>query len=129
MQCVQGITAASQVQRQLQSAESAVSSLQRQLEEVVGGDTLRQLRDHYEATLAAASERHSAAVLRLQQELDGLKGGAELQEGVGREVEGRGPSMPPSFLGEALLSTGGVVWSPCACAGFTAYVCSGTIVG
>lgn len=98
-----------QVQRQLQSAESAVSSLQRQLEEVVGGDTLRQLREHYESTLAAASERHSAAVLRLQEELDRLKGGAEPQEGAGREDEGRGPSMPPSFLGEALLSIGGVV--------------------
>lgn len=75
----------------------------------MSGDTLSQVREHYEVTLAAASEQHSAEVLRLQQEVDRLRGeergkaGQPLEE---EEEEERGPSIPPSFLGEAVGSEG-----------------------
>lgn len=89
-----------QVQRQLQSSESAISSLQHQLEEVVGGDTLHQLRAQQETALAAVNERHEVEVLRLQQELDLLK------EGTGGEGKGQNSLMPPSFLGAVFLTRG-----------------------
>ena len=104
VQADQAVTAPSppspQVQRQLQSSESTISSLQHQLEEVVGGDTLRQLRAQQEAALAAVNERHEVEVLRLQQELDLLK---ERTEGEG---EGQNSLMPPSFLGAVFLIRG-----------------------
>lgn len=71
---------------------------------MVGGDTLRQLRGQHEAALAAVNERHAAEVLRLQQEVDRLKGGVEQQEGAGGEDGGHDSSTPTSFLGEALLT-------------------------